>query len=203
MPVKVKHDGTQCRSRRPYNVPAVTAAPAKKPKPKQKPGDATSDAIRGQRIPLPPEHWWPKRAREVMPRVIKRWRARRQRAGNPVGKLGKHGYEDLLAMAQELETEDPELRRCKGEASLDKIKRCLKGSHVTWEMSQLLSHLLRIPPPAIISTSPDQARAFLSPELHLLFARLRNLAVRDAENSDDSDESDPLGSDHDGFTPQG
>lgn len=194
LPVYVKDTSTLCRSCDLYTVPVV---PAKQPNPKQEAGGEDEDDLRGIRIPLPRDHWWRTSVKEILPRRLARMRRQRAAAGLPLRKRGKYGYEEMFEAVREIETDDDELRGYVEGATFDKVRRCLRGTHVTWEMAAVISHVLGIPRPAMIAASEEQARLFASPELPLLLAQLKMIAST-PDSDEDDDQTDLLGSEQDG-----
>jgi hypothetical protein len=117
-------------------------------------------------IPLPEGHWWPAAAQAAVDA--------RKTGKQP----GWQGYADQL------------VKRGVPGANVDKVKRCVLGTHVTWEIAEPLSRLLDIPPPAFIAESREAAEAIDDPEIldetRRLIRRARDLADRLRAGADQS-----------------
>lgn len=117
--------------------------------------DVTSKNVdpRGVRIPLPPGHWWPPAAME----------AANARADQL--KIRRPGYRSITQ----------ELIGWGVEADEDKVRRCITGEIVTWDLALPISKLLGIRPPAMITMSADDGALLDSTadELEDLLAKLR------------------------------
>jgi len=112
------------------------------------------------RIPLPPRHWWPARAREAAEQ-------RAERLG-----IRKPGIRSLVEALGDERVEVDE----------DTISRCLKGEIVTWEVAIPLSKILGIAPPAIIAATPDEGRTLEdAEELRALRAAMERLNRADRQ----------------------
>ena len=100
----------------------------------------TDDEGRNVRIPLPAGHWWPIRAQEKLREFAAAKKAKRL-----------PGWEVVHQALRE-----------KGiESSVDKVRRCINGEVVTWELADAISELFGIPPPAVKSTSEAHALALV------------------------------------------
>lgn len=117
-------------------------------------------AKRASRLPLPDDHWWRGRIAQAMDA----WA--RQRG------IRLPGWRELAAEVTKLGHETDDVS----------VSRCVKGSHITWELALPISDVLGVPRPAVISTSEEHAVALASApvvdEIRSLLGQLRSIEER-------------------------